>query len=96
MTTLTSAATPAGARNPRLADLAWNAWRQHRLTIIGLAAVFACFATWLLRAGLPGCRGGRARCGRPGARTGPDHRAGCLRRRSTGGSGGADGPMALA
>lgn len=53
VTTMTAATPPDDARKPRVAGLAWNAWRQHRLAITGLLAVFACYAAWLLRTGIP-------------------------------------------
>jgi hypothetical protein len=53
MTTLTTAVTGADTRSGRGTDLAWNAWRQHRLAIVVLLAAFAASAIMLLVIGLP-------------------------------------------
>lgn len=53
MTSLSASASAGPARRPRRADLAWNTWRQHRLMLIGLGAVFAFFAARLLITGFP-------------------------------------------
>jgi len=56
MTVLTMPAQPAAQDTPALRPLpwhrmAWVTWRQHRATLISVAAVFAALATFLLIAG---------------------------------------------
>lgn len=52
MTSLAAPAAPRLARGSRRANLAWNAWRQHRMAIIGLLAVFAGVALLLVLTGV--------------------------------------------
>jgi len=53
MTALTAPATIEVAGRSRLADLAWNTVRQHRLALVGLAIVFAGFGLRLILTGVP-------------------------------------------
>jgi hypothetical protein len=53
---MTEVAVPVPAspvRRARRADLAWNAARQHRLALVGLAIVFAGFGLRLALTGIP-------------------------------------------